>query len=492
MKPLFPTPIRSGLFTLCLATVAALPARSQDPGGEVTIRDLEAGQEAPNDAYTEIERLVRIMEIVRENYVDEQKVTYRQLIDHALEGMLAGLDPHSQFLFPKVFEEMREQTEESMAAGVGITVSLEGNLLTIIAVQKEGPAARSGVIAGDQILRINDISTERSGLTEAQLLLQGEPGETLRLTLRRPSTQELLEVELLREVVREATVQGPQLLPPDLAGERRIGYVRVVQFNGPTSRDLELALDALEKEGMQALVLDLRDNPGGLVQSAVEVCGLFLPPSTPVLTMEGRDPARNPPPFVTPERQLRPRSYPLAVLINANSASGAELVAGALQDLRRAIITGETSFGKGSVQTILPLDGAALRLTTAKYYTPGHRTIHENGVVPDIVAALTPAEERLLRLSWNRENLSPGEEAELPGFRDRQLDRAADALKAALFFLAQQEASTGSGPEAPTGPPSDGPDEPPPPVQEHEDPPSQEPSTGKPGSAEDDPARDPG
>jgi carboxyl-terminal processing protease len=150
--------------------------------------------------------------------------------------------------------------------------------------------------------------------------------------------------------------------------------------------------------------------------------------------MEGRDAARNPPPFLTPDRQLKSRTYPLALLINGNSASGAELVAAAFQDLRRAILAGETSFGKGSVQTIMPLEGGALRLTTAKYYTPGHRTIHENGVSPDIVASLTPAEERLLRLSWNRGNISPAEESELAGFRDRQLARAADALKAALFF----------------------------------------------------------
>ena len=213
----------------------------------------------------------------------------------------------------------------------------------------------------------------------------------------------------------------------------KLGTCGVLQFTQPTANELALALDKLEDHGMQALVLDLRNNPGGLITSAVDVAGEFLPPGTTVVTTEGRNGEAKGPPFKTAERKRRKRDYPLAVLSNHSSASGAELVAGALQDLRRAVIVGETSFGKGSVQSIIPVDGgSAVRLTTAKYFTPSHNVIHERGIKPNITATLTPEEEKAVLEFWRRAESVTGDARELARLGDRQLERAATALKGVL------------------------------------------------------------
>ena len=268
-------------------------------------------------------------------------------------------------------------------------------------------------------------------------MLRGKPGQPIKLVVRRSSTKEMHEMEIVREVMKESTIKDIMLLKPRLAGSYKIGYMRLLQFNRPTARELADALDELEDRGMQAFVLDLRNNPGGLLTSAVDVCGEFLPPNTTVLTTRGRVDSQNPPPYRTAEKQRRARNYPVAVLINHSSASGAEVVAGALQDLNRAVIVGETSFGKGSVQSIIPMGmgtGAAMRLTTAKYYTPSQKVIHEEGVTPNIEITLTPAEEKELARWRNRTNLNNEDQQSLEHFRDRQLERAVDAMKGALVY----------------------------------------------------------
>lgn len=389
----------------------------------------------PEEAYRQMELLTRAMETIRRSYVDESKVGYDELVEGALEGMLRKLDPHCEYMGTSLFEEMqREQSDTS--EGVGITVALRERTLTVITVRDDGPAARAGMLAGDQLVRINDVLTDHVGVAEGILLLQGKVGETLKLTVRRPGTRQFLEFKIMREVLSETSVHDSMLLVPKLAGEYKIGYARISQYTRATAEDLSLALDELEKAGMQGFVLDLRNNPGGLLDSAVAVCGEFLPEGTVVVTTEGRVAAQNPPPYRTPGRDGKPpRTYPMAVLINHGSASAAEITAGALQDLKRAIVVGTTSFGKGSVQSILPMkNGAAMRLTTAKYYTPSHRTIHEHGVEPNIVSVLTTDEEMKVAQWRNAHGTGEAAAIEIANLGDKQLERAVDALRGVLVY----------------------------------------------------------
>jgi carboxyl-terminal processing protease len=429
------------------APTTPAPAPAASPAPEPAVKPAEARPASkaepkapavkppPEDAYTQMEMLTRAMEMVRQNYVDESKITYEELVEGALEGMLNRLDPHCEYMGRSLFEDMqREQSDTS--EGIGITIALRQNILTIITVREDGPANAAGVLSGDQLVRINDVLTDSVGVAEAMQLLKGKAGEEVRLTVRRPGTKQFLDFKVKHETLAETSVHDPMLLSPKMAGDYKIGYARISQYNQPTPRELSKALDELEKEGMQAFVLDLRNNPGGLVDSSVAVCGEFLPEGTVVVTTEGRVASQNPPPYRTPSRNGRePRKYPIAVLINQGSASASELTAGALQDLKRAIVVGTTSFGKGSVQTILPMkNGAAMRLTTARYYTPSHRTIHENGVEPNIISALTSEEE--LRIAKWRASHGTGEAAalELANLGDKQLERAVDSLKGVLVF----------------------------------------------------------
>lgn len=414
------------------------------PGSSVANTTLASPVAAalPQDAYRQMELFTRVMETIRQSYVDESQISYEKLVEGALEGMLRKLDPHCEYMGKSLFEDMqREQADES--EGVGIGVVLREGVLTIVSAREDGPAARAGILPGDQMVRINEVLTESVGVAEVIQLLSGRAGETLKLTVRRPSTRQFLEFKLVRETLTETSVHDALLFTPKLAGNFNIGYVRISQFTQATPRDLSQELDQLEKQGMQALVLDVRNNPGGLLDSAVAVCGEFLPEGTMVVTTEGRQAAQNPPPYRTPPREgKRHRRYPMAVLINHASASAAEITAGALQDLRRAIVVGTTSFGKGSVQSIMPMqNGAAMRLTIAKYYTPSHRTIHEQGVVPDIVSSLEIEDEQ--RISRWRAQHGTGEAAalELATLGDKQLERAVDALKGALLFESFQATS---------------------------------------------------
>jgi carboxyl-terminal processing protease len=405
------------------ATAPAAPPAAESPAD---------GADAADAGYRQIEQLARVIELVRENHVDASRTTYEKLMASALEGVLAGLDPHSQFLSPELYEKL-QQEQGNTYEGVGITISGRPEGVVIVTVREDGPAARAGVMPGDVIVKIGDRMVEELTVAGAAQALRGRPGETMKLTVQRPSTREFKEFELVRQVLSTVTVKDSLLLDAPLAGAFKIGYVRLLQFTEPTGRELALALDGLEDAGLQALVLDLRNNPGGLITSAVECAGEFLPPGTTVVTTEGRDGKLTSPPYQTPPRKRRERAYPVAVLINHSSASGAELLAGALQDLRRAVIVGETSFGKGSVQSIIPLEGgSAVRLTTAKYYTPSHRTIHEQGIRPDIVATLTPDEEKAVFDFWRRGESVTGDARALARLGDRQLERAATVLKGLL------------------------------------------------------------
>lgn len=400
--------------------------------------------EEEGDGFKQIELFTEVLETIRQGYVDSEKVTYEKLINSALEGMLADLDPHCQFMQPKVLEQLKRHTD-STYEGIGVTISTKNEVLTIVTAREDGPAGRAGVLPGDQILKINNQLTEDIGISQAVNQLRGKPGESLKLTIRRPATQQLLEFELKREVIKQSSVKDIRMLNPKLTAPYRMGYARILQFSEPTADELADGLDELEQQGMDAFILDMRNNPGGLLGSAIDVCGEFVKAGTVVLTTEGKPGSGEIKVYRTSaERKRRDRDYPLAILVNHSSASGAEVVSGALQDLKRCIVVGETTFGKGSVQSIIPIgEGKAIRMTTAKYYTPSHRTIHENGVVPNIVATLTPAQEEMLARWFSRDTMAPEQRKKIEGFRDPQLVRAVDAMKGALVYsdIRQQDNS---------------------------------------------------
>jgi carboxyl-terminal processing protease len=355
-----------------------------------------------------------------------------------MKGMLASLDPHSQFMDADDFKDMQDDTR-SRFNGLGIEVSVKNGMLTVITPMEDTPAAKAGILSGDQILRINGSSTEKMDLQDAVNVLRGVPGQKVTLTVLRPASKEIKDYTLERAEIKVQSVKGARILDPDLAGPFKIGYVRLIQFNEPTANELEKALDELQKQGMQALVLDLRNNPGGLLNSAVDVCGQFLPPNTSVVSTQGRVPSQQSEYSTSGSAKQRPR-FPMTVLVNEGSASGAEIVAGALKDLHRAILVGETTFGKGSVQNVMQLpDGSALRFTTAKYYTPSKQVIHGNGVTPNIRVPLTAEQERVLFTARSNDNLKPEDEKQLIKTKDPQMLRAIDALKGVMVYA--QEAA---------------------------------------------------
>lgn len=392
-----------------------------------------AEQQEDETGYAQISVFARAVQLIRQDYVDSKKTSYHDLIYAAMKGMLASLDPHSQFMDPEDFKDMQDDTR-SRFNGLGIEVSVKNGLLTVITPMEDTPAAKAGIISGDQILRINGSSTERMELQDAVEFLRGAPGQKVTLTILRPATKEIRDYELERAEIKVQSVKGGHLLDSSLTGAFKIGYVRLIQFNEPTPDELEKALDELEKKGMQALILDLRNNPGGLLNSAVDVCGQFLPPKTTVVSTQGRAASQQNEYATSAVAKQRPR-FPMAVLVNEGSASGAEIVAGALKDLGRAIVVGETTFGKGSVQNVMQLpDGSALRITTAKYYTPSKQVIHAQGVAPNIRVPLTAEQERALFTARSTETLKPEEELALIKTKDPQMLRAIDALKGVMIY----------------------------------------------------------
>jgi carboxyl-terminal processing protease len=396
-----------------------------------------SAQAAEKDSpYTSLELFSYVMEKVRKDYVDGQNVTYQDLVYGALKGMLNTLDPHSEFMEPDKYKELQNDTQGAFG-GLGIVISMKDNFVTVVAPMEDTPGFKAGILSGDRILKIDGKSTEKMSLQDAVKTLRGDPGTDVKITVFRPSNNQMKDFKLTRAVISVDMVKdinGKKEFP---IGENKIGYIRLVQFGEKTSDDLEAALNKLKGQGMQGLVLDLRWNPGGLLDQAVDVCEKFLPRGELVVTTEGRNAAQN------SVRRAMGRgdelhNVPVVVLVNLGSASASEIVAGCLQDLKRAIILGEKTFGKGSVQSILPLqDGSALRLTTAKYYTPSHKVIHEEGITPDIFVPVTDEDERnilLQRTPGGLESLDDKERDRVLQARDPQLDRAMDLLKGITLF----------------------------------------------------------
>jgi carboxyl-terminal processing protease len=409
----------------------------------------------PDESHQYVLLFARVLELIRQDYVDPGKVSYKDLTYAALRGMLSSLDPHSQFLDEESFQDIQRETKGEFS-GLGIVIGVKDGGLVILSPMEDSPGGRAGLMPGDRILKIDGKNTDKMTLAAAEKALKGPPGETARLTLQRPVANApgggtVFEVTLTRETIRVASVKDARLLPASMAGRDKIGYVRIEEFAENTSDELDLALDNLERSGIQGLVIDLRNNPGGLLDSAVDVAGKFVPPNTVIVSTRGRTPDLSQD-FRARVQREHP-DYPIALLINGYSASGAEIVAGALKDLNRAILVGETTFGKGSVQTVQPLgNGVGLRLTMAKYYTPSKRTIHEVGVSPDIEVPISDVEERRVILAEAKRPLTPEEQAEAAKAEDRQLERAVSSLRSILIYRERQAAlktSTEAKPPAP-------------------------------------------
>src|SRR5215469_9586073 len=383
--------------------------------------------------YAAIASFTRAIQVIRQDYVDGSAVSYKKLTYAALHAMLPRLDPHSQFLEPDDLKDREDETRGEFGC-FGFTISRKDQAITILSTMENSPSARAGLLPGDQMVAVEGKSTLNMAIEELNQLLRGQPNQRLKVTIYRPSIKETKDYEMRREMIKVASVVDARILDPGQNGGIKIGYVRITEFTEPTAHELSEKLDALEAQGMQALIIDLRFNPGGLLTSAVDVCGLFLPPRTLVAYTEGRDPAQRRE-YLTDSGGKQRVNFPMAVLSNGLSASGAEIVTGALKDLKRAVIVGETTFGKGVVQTPMPLpDGSALWLTTAKYYTPGKQVIQEKGITPDIEAAFDSQQERALLLRQRGGLLTPEEQRLVRDEPDTQLQRAIDALRGLLIY----------------------------------------------------------
>jgi carboxyl-terminal processing protease len=328
-----------------------------------------------DDLYRQVELFSDVLAIVDADYVDEVKP--REAIYGALKGMLSSLDPHSQFMDPETYNELKVDTEGKFG-GLGIEISLKDGLLIIVTPIEDTPAWRAGLKPGDCIVKIDNELTRGIDLSAAMKKLRGKPGETVNLTILREPEKKLLEFKITRAVIKINDIKKTEIL------EDEIGYIRLVEFRENTPKDFDIAIKKLSKLKMKAFILDLRNNPGGLLESAVEVTGKFLPAGKLLAYTKGRKADQNLRFISQTKKPIL--DLPMVILINEGSASGSEIVAGALQDYKRATIIGIKSFGKGSVQTVIPLsDGSALRLTTSKYFTPLGKVIHGKGVTPDIV-----------------------------------------------------------------------------------------------------------
>ncbi|HUS36994.1 MAG TPA: S41 family peptidase [Verrucomicrobiae bacterium] len=417
-------------------------------GAQIYFKSAQAAEK--ENIYPQIELFMRVLERVRQDYVDDningEKLTYERLIHGALRGMLKTLDPYSEYMEPPKYTNMRDDMEGAYG-GVGIVIGQNEGFLQVISPMEDSPAFKAGILKGDKIIKIDGKPAEKLTSPDAMKKLRGAPGTDVTLGILRTTSSgsKELEFKLTRAAIKMNTVKDINDHREFPVSENKIGYLRITQFGEHTSEEFQAALKKMHAQEMAGLVMDLRNNPGGLLDQAVEVCDTFLPRGQLIVSTEGRS-AR----MKSEEYKARGRDqYPdlkIVILVNNGSASAAEIVAGCLQDLGRAFVMGERSFGKGSVQSILPMpDGSALRLTTAKYYTPSHKVIHEQGITPDSVVQMNPEDEEALQFRRSPGGVDALDEplrARVLAVRDIQLERAQDFLKAMTLYkerLAQKK-----------------------------------------------------
>ena len=409
----------------------------------------EKAESGYSDTYKQLSLFGDVFERVRSEYVEE--VDDKTLIEYALNGMLSNLDPHSSYLSEEKFKDMRVETSGEFG-GLGIEVTMENGLVKVVSPIDDTPAYRAGIQAGDYIVKIDEDAVMGMTLSEAVDKMRGKVGSTIDLSIARKGEESQMEITLVRDIIQIKSVRHEI--------EGNVGYIRVTTFSQKTAPGVRKAINEISKElgdNLIGYVLDLRNNPGGLLNQAIEVADVFLDKGE-IVSQRGRyeeDTERN---NATPGDMTN--GLPIVVLVNGGSASASEIVAGALQDHKRGIIMGTQSFGKGSVQTVMPLPGnGAMRLTTARYYTPSGRSIQAKGITPDIIVELAKVEslqsrqlrESDLRGALDRNNgkkpandnkKEDGEDAESDEIQDYQLLRAVDLLTGLSLYQYGQKTGT--------------------------------------------------
>lgn len=382
-----------------------------------------------NDSiYAELRTFTEVFNKINRHYVDD--VNSKEIIRAAIKGMVNSLDPHSAYLTPEAYKEFQTETKGEFG-GIGIQIGIKDGVLTVIAPIEDTPAYKAGIKAGDRILKIDGKPTKDMNINDAVSKMRGQKGKPVTLTIQRDEWKEPKDITIVRDIIKIKSVKFKMI-------DNEIGYVKLTQFQENTAHDLSNALKALKEKGAKSLILDLRNNPGGLLNVAVDVAEQFLPPKSLVVSIKGKSGEKMD--YYTEGRKTSFTDIPMIVLVNQGSASASEIVAGAIQDWGRAPVLGVQTFGKGSVQSLIPLsDGSALKLTTAKYYTPKGRQIHAVGITPDIIVKLDSKEgkevpvirEKDLEQAHKGEKIEPKEKIphEVDEKDDNQLQRAIDILK---------------------------------------------------------------
>jgi len=417
------------------------------------VMDVQAFPGSEASSYEQIKIFSQALSIVQQNYVEEPD--NEEIIRGAIQGMLRSLDPHSSFMDPDMYKEMQIDTAGEFQ-GVGITIGIRDGILTVIAPIDDTPAFRAGIQAGDKIVRVEGKPTKEMSLMEAVKLMRGPKGTDVTITIVRIGSSEPIDFTITRDVIPLISAKVKDI-------DDDVGYIRVTQFQKDTKEEFEEALKKIKEEkgdALKGIIIDLRNNPGGLLMSAIDIANKFVD-SGAIVSTKGR--LKNQNYSYNADSKISEPEHPMVVLVNGGSASASEIVAGALQDHKKAIIIGTKTFGKGSVQTIYRLnDGSGMRVTTAKYYTPSGRSIQNTGIEPDIVVVnrgstpSSPIREKDLSGHLDNEQIDEEENqptengALLPHMdiipenpeEDDQLMRAVDLLKGLDLFRAQQASET--------------------------------------------------
>ncbi len=385
-----------------------------------------------DDIYKQVKLFSDALVMIQTDYVND--VSSKSLIYGALKGMLSSLDPYSQFMDPDAYNELKADTEGKFG-GIGIEITMKDSLLTVVTPMQDTPAWEAGIKTNDRIVKIDNKLIRNITLMDAVRKLRGKPGSVVDITILRESEKKILEFKIVRDIIKIKDIKEARIL------DDGIGYIRLAEFRENTPNDFDVAFENLSKSNMSGFILDLRNNPGGLLDIAVRIAERFVEKGKVIVSIKGRKITQS---LEFVSRAVNPSlRLPMVVLINEGSVSGSEIVAGCLHDYGRAIIVGIKSYGKGSVQTVIPLgDGSALRLTTSKYFTPKGIEIHGKGVIPDIVVEETKVvapkaeedkPEDVFKKIEQKEKIKKEEKA-FDYKSDNQLSRAVDILKAIRIY----------------------------------------------------------